>query len=112
ISTTPFGMTHATTNKSANKNVPNFAGTWQINRKKSDDPQDKLRQVMSRGRSGGLSSGADGSPAGGLPGRPPDGGVPNGGNSPVREDMEIVRARIEEGVRAADVLEMIQTDSE
>jgi hypothetical protein len=113
ISTTPFGMTHATANKSPNKNVPNFAGTWQINRKKSDDLQDKLRQVMSTRRSGGQSSGAHGSPAGeGFPGSPPRGGVPNGKNSRGRDDMEIVRTRMEEGVRSADVLEIIQTNSE
>jgi hypothetical protein len=84
---TTFDSTHANTNTSLNKNVPNLAGTWQINRKKSDDAQDKLRGTM-RGDHGS-----------GLPGRR-------------REDMEALRTMMAEEMRAAEVLEIIQTNSE
>jgi hypothetical protein len=116
ISTTPPEISRATT-RSYNKNVRNLAGTWKINRKKSDDPENKLRKATSRGHGGGLrdgrSSDAGGLPeGGGFPRRPPIGGVPDGGNSSDREEMEIVRTRMEERMRAAEVLEIIQTDSE
>jgi len=114
---TTFYSTHAKTNTSLNKNVPNLAGTWQINRKKSDDPQDKLRGTMSGDHSGGLygrSSGAGGGvPAGhGVPEGAPQGGLPDGGNTSGQEDMEAVRTRMVEDLRAAEVLEIIQTNSE
>jgi hypothetical protein len=107
----------ANTNTSLNKNVPNLAGTWQINRKKSDDLRDKLRGTM-RGdhvgrRIGSRSSDtAGGLPAGnGIPEGAPQGGLP-GENTSGREDMETVRTRMEEEMRAAEVLEIIQTNSE
>jgi hypothetical protein len=116
IGTTLCATTYATTKSSYNKKVPNLAGTWQINRTKSDDPQDKLRKAMSgrgEGLHGGRSSGASGLPVGaGSPEGPPHGGVSDGGNSPSREDMELMRAMMEEGISAAEVLEVVQTDSE
>jgi hypothetical protein len=87
---------------------PNLTGKWQINREKSDNPRDKMRN-----RSGG---GPDGPPpsGGGFPGGPPPGGggFPGGGNPPSQEQMERMRARMEEGMRAAEALEITQSGSE
>jgi uncharacterized protein YktA (UPF0223 family) len=115
---TTFDTTHANTNTSLNKNVPKLAGTWQINRKKSDDPQDKLRGTMRGDDGGGLrgrrSSGAVSElPAGNaIPGGAPQRGLPDGANTSGRDDMGTVRTRMEEESRAAEVLEIIQTNSE
>jgi hypothetical protein len=83
----PFAYTRAVSNTSANETVPNLAGTWQINRDKSDDPQNKLREARSRSHGGGLL-----------------------GSS--RGNMETVRTKMEERMRSAEVLEIIQDDSE
>jgi hypothetical protein len=99
---------------------PNLTGKWQINREKSDNPRDKMRN-----RSGGGpgSGGPDGPRpgGGGFPGGPPPGGggfpgggggFPGGGNPPSQEQMERMRARMEEGMRAAEALEITQSGVE
>ena len=92
---------------------PNLTGKWQINREKSDNPRDKMRN-----RSGGGPGvgGPDGPPpgGGGFPGGPPPGGggFPGGGNPPSQEQMERMRARMEEGMRAAEALEITQSGAE
>jgi hypothetical protein len=117
LSATAFDA-RANTNTSLNKNVPNLAGTWQINRRKSDDPRDKLRGTT-RGDHAGRRSGSRSSDIpGGLPARngipegAPQGGIPNGENTSSREDLETERTSMEEKMHAAEVLEIIQTNSE
>jgi hypothetical protein len=107
---TPFAIALAIINPSNNKTVPNLAGTWQINPDKSDDPQRKLREAISRSHAAsGRSSHAAGDR---FPGGPPRGGGSEPGNSPGAEEMETVRTKMEERMRSAEVLEIIQSDSE
>ncbi len=86
---------------------PDLTGKWQINREKSDNPRDMMR----RGGRGPGSGGPGGPPpgGGGFPGGPPPGGgFPGGGDPPSQEQMERMRARMEEGMRAAEALEISQ----
>jgi hypothetical protein len=72
-----------------------------------------IHRTHGGGLRGGRPSGGDGLPAGdGIPRGAPQGGLPDGGNTSGREDMEAVRTRMEEEMRAAEVLEIIQTNSE
>src|SRR5215813_11217752 len=64
---TKFDSTSANTNALPNRNVPNLAGTWQINRKKSDDPQDKLSEAKRGAHGGGLRGRQSSGSAEGLP---------------------------------------------
>jgi hypothetical protein len=111
---TPFAITLAIIHTSNNKSVPNLAGTWQFNRDESDDPQSKMREAISRsdGPSGRSSPGGRLPEGGGFPGAPPRGGGSEPENSPGAEEMETVRTKMEERMRAAEVLEIIQSDSE
>lgn len=89
-----------------------LTGKWQINREKSDNP----REMMRRNGRGPGPEGPGGPPAGGggFPGGPPPsgGGFPGGGDPPSREQMERMRARMEEGMRAAEALEISQSGVE
>lgn len=87
---------------------PDLTGKWQINREKSDNPQDKMRSRSGRGPGGPPPGG------GGFPGGPPPGGggFPGDGNPPSQEQMERMRARMEEGMRAAEALEITQSGVE
>ncbi len=90
---------------------PDLTGKWQINREKSDNPRDMMR----RGARGPGSGGPGGPPpgGGGFPGGPPPGGgFPGGGDPPSQEQMERMRARMEEGMRAAEALEISQSGVE
>jgi hypothetical protein len=89
---------------------PDLTGKWQINREKSDNPRDKMRNR-------GPGPGGPGGPppgGGGFPGGPPPGGgsFPGGGDPPSQEQMEKMRARMEEGMRGAEALEISQSGVE
>jgi hypothetical protein len=115
---TPFDITRASIDSSYLKKVPNLAGTWQINRGKSDDPQKKIREAMGGGHGGGLRAGRSSGGGGGLPGddgfpgAPPHGDFPERGNPPSGEQVGNMQARMEERMRAAEALEIIQSESE
>ena len=91
---------------------PDLTGKWQINREKSDNPRDMMR----RGDRGPGPGGPGGPPpgGGGFPGGPPPGGggFPGGGDPPSQEQIERMRARMEEGMRAAEALEILQSGVE
>jgi hypothetical protein len=94
---------------------PSFAGKWQINREQSDNPRDKMRGARGGGPGGGgFPGGPPSGGGGGFPGGPPPGGggFPSGGEPPSQEQMERMRARMEEGMRAADTLEITQSGLE
>ncbi len=92
---------------------PDLTGKWQINREKSDNPQDIMRSRSGRDPGAG---GPGGPPpgGGGFPGGPPPGGggFPGGSEPPSQEQMESMRARMEEGRRAAEALEITQSGVE
>ena len=91
---------------------PDLTGNWQINREKSDNP----REMMRRNDRGPDPGGPGGPPpgGGGFPGGPPSGGggFPGGGDPPSQGQMERMRARMEEGMRAAEALEISQSGVE
>jgi len=92
---------------------PDFTGKWQINREQSDNPRDKMRNGNGRGPGtggpGGPPPGRGGFPEGPPPG---GGGFPGGGDPPSQEQMERMRARMEEGMRTAEALEITQSGLE
>src|SRR5262244_2576816 len=74
-SAAPFHFTRANINTSYNNSLRNLAGTWRINREKSEDPHNKISEAIAKGHADGLrggSSSAVGLPdGGGVPGRQP-----------------------------------------
>ena len=115
---TPYALSHPSIASSYLK-APNLEGMWEINREKSDDPQNKMREAISRRLGGGLRDGrSSGGGGGGLPngdgfpGGPPPGDSPEQPNSPSGKQVGNISAKIEERTRAAEVLEIFQTESE
>jgi hypothetical protein len=99
---------------------PDFTGRWTYNAEKSDDARAKLRAVREGGRHGGFGGPGQGGPAGGgAPGGMPHGGGPGGpirggpglGGRPV-EDMEVMRAAMDDVLEPAAVLTVTQGDPE
>src|SRR5262245_17921857 len=114
----PFAGLYASIDSSSRKTVPTFEGLWEINRRKSDDPQSKMREAMGRRHGGGLrdgrsSGGGGGLPSGdGFPGEPPLGDSPERGKPPSGTQVGNASAPTEESMRAADILQIFQSDSE
>jgi len=114
---TPFAGSRANIDSSSRKKIPTLEGLWEINRKKSDDPENKMREAIGRRHGGGLrdgrSSGGGGLPDGdGFPGEPPLGDSPARGTPPSGSQVGRASARTEENMRAADILQIFQSESE